>query len=93
MIRGDRRKRVEVLEANHPPKMQVKDDEAMTLIWEVLEHYPKVKAELEKVKGIRDLNDDEAVPHLLEVVDNYPAVKAELVKRLKEDRKNHAHAY
>ncbi len=54
----------------------------MRLIWEVLERYPKVKAELEQVKGIRDMDDYEAIPHLLEIVDNYPAVKTELVKAL-----------
>lgn len=80
--RGNQRRRVEVLEASNPPKAQEKDDEGMRLIWEVLERYPKVKAELEQVKGIRDMDDYEAIPHLLEIVDNYPAVKTELVKAL-----------
>jgi hypothetical protein len=48
------------------------EPEAMPLIWEVLERYPKVKAELERVKGIRDMDDEEAIPYLLEIVDNYP---------------------
>lgn len=82
--RGNQRRRVEMLETNHPPKAQEKDDEGMRLMWEVLERYPKVKAELEKVKGIRTMDDEEAIPYLVDVVDNYPAVKAELVKALRD---------
>lgn len=80
--RGNQRRRVEVLEANHPPKAQGKDDEAMPLIWEVLEQYPECKAALLKVKGIREMVDEEAMPYVLEVVDNYPEAKAALVERL-----------
>lgn len=80
--RGNQRRRVEVLETNRPPKAPASEDEAMPLIWEVLEDHPKVKAQLDMIKGIREMRDEEAIPLMLDTLDHHPEVKAALIKAL-----------
>lgn len=58
------------------------EDEAMPLIWEVLERYPMVKAEVERIKGIREMSDEEALPLMMDILDNNPEVKAALLARI-----------
>lgn len=58
------------------------EPDAMPLIWEVLERYPKVKAEVEMIKGIQAMEDNEAVSSLLDVLDNHPEAKAACLARI-----------
>lgn len=70
------------------------EDEAMLLIWEVLERYPGVKAEVERIKGIREMSDEEALPLMMDILDNNPGVKAALLTRIvqaMEQQSNNGH--
>lgn len=84
--RGNQRRRVEVLEANNPPKAQGKDDEAMPLIWEAVEAYPKALTELNELERVRGGLDDEDMSYIVEILDRHPEAKAAVIVRLKGGR-------
>lgn len=80
--KGERERRLAALEANRLREEETGEEAAMPLIWGVLEQYPRVKAEVERIKGIRAMGDNEAVSSLLDVLDNHPEAKAACLARI-----------